>query len=639
MGFAVAGTFVSHPTIFIAGLKYVFHSGWGYPFYSVILLNGALFVSAIFYFIYKLRYYQTLTDSFFIFDALDLIKLSVCFCGEWLACAYSLFQIEMTVARYIVFGSPFEFMILGAQSSARMHRPISPAHWIGMVCCIFGYAIFDILDYKGQTEINWGVKYDAGWKGPLFCFISKACRALMTMQTKLMLMKKGYRQKYHIKREMEKRRLEINPEDLDMNGFLKERVVSYDSIIFKRSLQTKSRNEVNKGGEVQVLHEQIEAEQKVIEEEKKVLREKFRREFKENKRSKSKRKFKGDPSLGIPATSRTTRKDRNFEPDMRTELDGFTEADTNKEDFEDEDKIIEERVNRELKHKIAQNLNGVQEEKRKLQEAIEEQKRKNAELETMLVDYEELPFFLHFFTGMEEFTLTKLDDIIDNPLYDNELVGYTWETSFELYGVAGGLALFPLSCLCSFFAGETPDAYNQMFGNSSEGPWGKGYVPLVIAIFFSCLFAVRGPALWKFVFAVNRSLYYSLHVFTHFFVLFFSVIFVDKSGTLHGTFCAGVMLVIIAYIAYYFVVDFLYSYNESSSNIELVKSTLPNNADGGQYNVLEIRFMEIARILGYDTQYRIMVDMAVTRNPNALLYTASAAIPSRKLFDKDYFQR
>lgn len=627
MGFGVAGTFASHPTVFIAMLKYVFFSGWDYPFYCVIFLNGVLFLASVAYFIYKLRYYQQVTSSFFIFNALDLIKVNFLFCGEWLLCAYSLYQEEMSVARYIMIASPFDFLFYGLQSTSRMHRPMNPAHWIAMTLCFIGYGIFDILNYNGETEINWSIHYTAGWKGPLCCIFSRACRTFMTIQTKKMLMKKGFSEKYYIKKEMEQRRRTLNPDDLDEDGFLRPIIVSYDSVVYKKSLQMKGNNEIRKENDYMELKKQTEEEAEAIEEQKKVLREKFKKELIQHRRDDPGRKKRLLENEEVEIARKNLKT-----PGLSQEKEVPLEKD-------DDDMLIENRVNEELKQRITAHAIAMQDKKRLYEEMTQNQKARNGELETMLVDYEELPFFLHFFSGMEEIRLSKIDDIIDNPLYDNEIVGYTWETSFELYGIAGGIALFPVSCLCSFFTGEVPEAYEQMVGSRIDGPFGDGYFPLIVACFFSILFAVRGPSLCKFLFAINRSLYYSLHIFTHFFVLFYSVIFVDQSATLHATFAPGVMCVVVSYMVFYIVCDFVYSYKESNSNIDLIKMTMDQNSGSEQFGVLEVRFLEIARILGYDTVYRIMVDMAVTKNINSLLYTASPTIPTRVLFDREYFYR
>jgi hypothetical protein len=257
----------------------------------------------------------------------------------------------------------------------------------------------------------------------------------------------------------------------------------------------------------------------------------------------------------------------------------------------------------------------------------------------MLADYEEIPFFMHFLNGMEDIILSKLDNIIDHPMYDNELVGFSKYTTFELYGIGGSLALFPMACLLSFFSGEVPEAYQTMVEKRIDGPFGDGYVSLILACIFSIIYACRPWAIHKFLFSTNSYIYFAYHCLIHIFVLFFSIIFIDTSSTIHSTFGAGVILNLGAYFSFYVIISFIYSHSEALSSVEIVKSIMANNIENETNNVMEMRMLEVRRVLGLDALYRMLIDLAVTRNPNCLLYTASPIIPSRVLFDKEYFYR
>jgi len=74
----------------------------------------------------------------------------------------------------------------------------------------------------------------------------------------------------------------------------------------------------------------------------------------------------------------------------------------------------------------------------------------------MLQDYEEIAFYMHFFSGKDDLILTKIDSVMDNTLYDWELVGIDSDTTLDQNAIAGSLSLFPIACFCSYYNGEVP---------------------------------------------------------------------------------------------------------------------------------------------------------------------------------------
>ena len=90
----------------------------------------------------------------------------------------------------------------------------------------------------------------------------------------------------------------------------------------------------------------------------------------------------------------------------------------------------------------------------------------------MLQDYEEIAFFMHFFTGKGDLMLSKIDSVMDNTIYDMDLIGIDLSSTYEMHAIAGALMLFPISCFCSYFNGEVPAAYEALVDQKIDGPFG-----------------------------------------------------------------------------------------------------------------------------------------------------------------------
>jgi len=78
---------------------------------------------------------------------------------------------------------------------------------------------------------------------------------------------------------------------------------------------------------------------------------------------------------------------------------------------------------------------------------------------------------------------------------------------------------------------------------------------------------------------------------------------------------------------------------ESVSNMEAIKTILPVAYSDSQMNLIELRMMEISKIMGNEDLHRVMLDTALSKDPNCMLYTANPILPTRILFDPDYFHR
>ena len=79
---------------------------------------------------------------------------------------------------------------------------------------------------------------------------------------------------------------------------------------------------------------------------------------------------------------------------------------------------------------------------------------------------------------------------------------------------------------------------------------------------------------------------------------------------------------------------------ESISNMEALKTKLPlHEMTEEEIENLDLKMMEIQNILGDQALLRIMLDTALSRNPNGLNYTANPVLVSRVLFDSDYYHR
>lgn len=165
----------------------------------------------------------------------------------------------------------------------------------------------------------------------------------------------------------------------------------------------------------------------------------------------------------------------------------------------------------------------------------------------MLNDYREIPKYAHLFTGKDDLTLTKLDQIFDLPIYDSCLIATSESTTYELHAIGGAMIVCPLSLLCSFWRGELPYAYEALIGGvqiggSVTGPFGNGFTALIVTLFFSVMFALRPYFLHKLVFYTNSFVYFSVDMMCFYFILVLSVVFVDLNTTIPVTRAIAVLL-------------------------------------------------------------------------------------------------
>ena len=78
---------------------------------------------------------------------------------------------------------------------------------------------------------------------------------------------------------------------------------------------------------------------------------------------------------------------------------------------------------------------------------------------------------------------------------------------------------------------------------------------------------------------------------------------------------------------------------ESVSHMEAIKTILPIDYSAGQLNLVELRMMEIQKIMGMEDMHRVLLDTALSKDPNCMLYTANPIVQTRILFDSDYYHR
>jgi len=79
---------------------------------------------------------------------------------------------------------------------------------------------------------------------------------------------------------------------------------------------------------------------------------------------------------------------------------------------------------------------------------------------------------------------------------------------------------------------------------------------------------------------------------------------------------------------------------EAIPNMEALKTMLPlHEMSEEDIENLDLKMIEIQQVLGNNALLRIMLDTALSKNPNGLNYTANPVLVSRVLFDRDYYHR
>ena len=153
--------------------------------------------------------------------------------------------------------------------------------------------------------------------------------------------------------------------------------------------------------------------------------------------------------------------------------------------------------------------------------------------------------------------------------------------------MGSALGTFPLILFFSFFFGEEPNAYNALFNNEFQGPFGESYGPILIVCLFSLIYCLRPYFLNKLIFETSPFYYFSMNMICTFFILMCSVIFVEIQGNMSSTKNIALLTSAFAYFVYYNASIELIRKQEIESSIELLKSTLPLDADIGELNKIE----------------------------------------------------
>ena len=527
------GCSITHPTMFVAMFKYIFTNGWSFPFYSIIFINGLLFIISLCYLIYKLFSYRNLKDPIFLLPGFHLFLLSIPYSGYIIFTVYSLFDVYMSIGRYLIIASMCDFFWMGIWSALILRRYCSIYHWLACLIAGAGYFLYDYLTFTGGWQFNWTFTVREEWQGPVFCVLARAAYVLTGVLSKRLLMNRGFQIKLREKKfELAKRDGE-SARHMQNNSYKRQntdspRCVSKDSLIYRRAMLQKkySANDKSLRNQVEFSH------------------------------------FAHNPEI-------------------------------NKSD-----------------------------------------------LLTLLDDYEEFPFFMHFFTGANDLTLSKIDMVLDHPIYDPELVGVSLGSSFELHGIAGSLALFPFACLAAFLNNELPGAFDLLrYQGVGQVPFGNDWAPMSTIIGFAVLFALRPIAIHKAIFSTTHGFYYGLNVVCHFVVLVYSVIFVDVQSVIPSAQVAGMILSAIAYGVFFAGMDSHVTSLEAVSNAEAIKTLLSLKLQPHELDKIGRRFMDIRRVLGDTALSRVLVDAAVSRDPRELRYAGNPVAQSRRLFDREYLDR
>lgn len=99
------------------------------------------------------------------------------------------------------------------------------------------------------------------------------------------------------------------------------------------------------------------------------------------------------------------------------------------------------------------------------------------------------------------------------------------------------------------------------------------------------------------------------------------------------------LIIAIAYCVFFFGIKEQRKKLEVVSHMEAIKTVMPVEYSMNQMDLIEMRLFEIRSIMGIEDLHRIMLDTAISKNANCMLYTANPVLPSRVLFDTDYFHR
>jgi len=609
------GSVLTHPTVFVAMWKYVFSQGWSFPFYSVFFINGLLFIAGVAYFLYKLYKYSDPRKPLFYLPGYDIILLSVPYCCYIIGTVFSLARDNMNAGRYLMLAPVQDFFWMGLWSSLILQRQLSIFHWVSFILAGIGYVMYDIVEYNGDYQFNFSIKerntWD-DWKGPLWASLARASYVLSGVLSKRLLLKRGFRNKLEefeadsIKKDIQKAKFIVRDKRTPAQKFddYKRKAVSQDSMVYRRAMYQKKEFIRRKQEELREIQENIKNEQNNL-----------------NK------KYGG---YNRPTTAEQERM-KNINTGMYKKMKNLKEIAAMR-DYSGE--------KRRIKVKDLQKEREYREQREEILRILKEEEEKNFELETFLNDYNDVKFHMHLFSGFDDITLSKIDYIMDNPTYDTDLIGISEECTFELYGIGGALSLFPIACFFSLMNEEIPGAFDALVRNEVIGPFGQGTTGFIVLSVFSLLFALRPYFIHKMIFTTTHGYYFSLNMMSHFFVLVYSIIFVDVLNLVPSTQGAGLMFTALAYGVFFVGINNQATVMESISNMEALKTMLPlHEMTEEEIENLDLKMMEIQNILGDQALLRIMLDTALSRNPNGLNYTANPVLVSRVLFDSDYYHR
>ena len=200
-------------------------------------------------FLKKVNAYKELATNLCYLSGNAMIMISIPY-GGYMACSvYSLYQTNMTANRYLILMPACDFLFLGMWSSMFLKRAMSMYHWMAFLCAAGAYFLYDFLEYDGLSQTNWNLVSKPGWKGPVFCIISRMCFILMGSLSKRLLMKQGY--KIKVKQfERLARQKKIQEKDIDEFGQAKDRWVKEESMVYRRAMLHKRLNIRNKEQEL-----------------------------------------------------------------------------------------------------------------------------------------------------------------------------------------------------------------------------------------------------------------------------------------------------------------------------------------------------------------------------------------------------
>ncbi len=173
---------------------------------------------------------------------------------------------------------------------------------------------------------------------------------------------------------------------------------------------------------------------------------------------------------------------------------------------------------------------------------------------------------------------------------------------------------------------STAVATDSVTGTSFVGPFGKSFSGLTVVGAFAFLYAIRPYFLHKLIFNNSPFIYFMENMVCFFTVLLVSVIFVEIEGNISSTKNAALLISSFAYFLFYNTCVEQHRSKEIASSIELLKSTLPFNANIEELTKMENQLYTIQNLLGNDALHRIMLDAAIMRDHRCLYFTANPVV-------------